>query len=58
MSTTSQKKENFLRRYRDDINNQMKTLSAAEFIEILNHYDADGNNLLRDFDSSFQYLEI
>ncbi len=42
MSQTSQKKENFLRRYRDDITNQMKTLSAAEFIEILNHYDTDG----------------
>ena len=40
--TTSQKKENFLRRYRDDINHKMKTLSAAEFIEILNHYDSDG----------------
>ena len=42
------KKQLFLKRYRESQSNQLKTLTAAEFIEILNHFDKDGIIFERD----------
>ncbi len=36
------KKENFLRQFRDEQSKEIKTLTAAQFMEIWSHYDTDG----------------
>lgn len=36
------KRENFLRKFRDEKTNELNKISATEFMEIWNHYDADG----------------
>ena len=40
-----QKKENFLRQFRDEQSKEMKQLTAAQFMEIWSHYDTDGKAL-------------
>ena len=38
------KKENFLRQFRDELSNELKQLTAAQFMEIWSHYDIDGRH--------------
>ncbi|CAF1450984.1 unnamed protein product [Adineta steineri] len=61
VSERQQKKENFLRQFRDEDSKEIKQLTAAQFMEIWSHYDTDGNgfiegheldNLLRELASS------
>lgn len=40
------KKDNFLRKFRNEKTNELKNISATEFMEIWNHYDADGKALI------------
>ncbi|CAF0710397.1 unnamed protein product [Brachionus calyciflorus] len=40
------KRENFLRKFRDEKTNELHKISATEFMEIWNHYDADGNGYI------------
>jgi hypothetical protein len=42
--STSQiaKRNNFLNKFRNELTNDLKKLSSIEFMEIWNHYDADG----------------
>ncbi len=43
MSNSSvEKRQNFLRQFRDESTRQLKTITAYEFFEILTHYDTDG----------------
>ncbi|CAF0913374.1 unnamed protein product [Adineta ricciae] len=41
-----QKKENFLRQFRDEHSKEIKPLTAAQFMEIWSHYDTDGNGFI------------
>jgi hypothetical protein len=36
------KKENFLRQFRDEQSKEIKPLTATQFLEIWSHYDTDG----------------
>jgi hypothetical protein len=38
------KKENFLRKFRDEQSQELKQLTATQFMEIWSHYDIDGRN--------------
>ncbi|CAG0878711.1 unnamed protein product [Darwinula stevensoni] len=58
---------NFLRKFRDEQSRQLLTLTAAQFMEIWNHYDADGNgyiegseldSFLREFVSSVNAPDV
>ncbi|RMZ98615.1 calbindin-32 isoform X1 [Brachionus plicatilis] len=40
------KRENFLRKFRDEKTKELNKISATEFMEIWNHYDADGNGFI------------
>lgn len=42
----SEKKENFLRKYRDEKTQGVRTLTASEFLEVIKHYDQDGNGYI------------
>jgi Ca2+-binding EF-hand superfamily protein len=42
----SEKKENFLRKYRDEKTQGVRTLTASEFLEVVKHYDQDGNGYI------------
>ena len=37
-------KENFLRQFREEHGNELKRLTAVQFMEVWNHYDIDGIN--------------
>ena len=38
------KRNTFLRQFRDEKNQELKELTATQFIDIWNHYDSDGIN--------------
>ncbi len=42
MSNTVTKRQNFLRQFKDEANNELQKLTSIQFMEIWNHYDADG----------------
>ncbi|CAH8603423.1 unnamed protein product [Schistosoma mattheei] len=55
---TSSKSDNFLAQFKDINSNSLKYFTAAQFVEVWNHYDTDGNgyiegseldNFLREF---------
>ena len=37
--------ENFMRQFRDSDSLELKKLSAAQFMEVWEHYDSDGKNI-------------
>lgn len=42
-SSKHQKRENFLRQFRDEGSKELKQINATQFMEIWNHYDIDGS---------------
>lgn len=50
--------DNFMRQFRDSDSLELKKLSAAQFMEVWEHYDSDGKNFFMILLKKPRYLRV
>ncbi|KAL5021915.1 hypothetical protein ScPMuIL_001070 [Solemya velum] len=55
---TNRANTNFLRQFRDLKTREFKQITAAQFMDVWNHYDTDGNGFIEDKELDDFLLEL